>query len=65
MASKNKKTFEVQQGETISDCLDRMKKEGYTPVRRFEKPVFTEKVVDGKKEYIPTERKITFEGKKL
>jgi hypothetical protein len=42
-----------------------MKKEGYTPVRRFEKPVFTEKVVNGKKEYIPTERKITFEGKKL
>jgi hypothetical protein len=59
-----KKKFEVSEHETIEQCLDRMKKEGYMPVRRMEKPVFEEKVVAGKKEYVPVRQSIVFEGLK-
>ncbi|WP_240468679.1 NETI motif-containing protein [Gracilibacillus sp. YIM 98692] len=38
-----KKKFELQDDETIEACLDRIKKEGYQPMRRTEKPVFKEK----------------------
>ncbi|TDM00715.1 NETI motif-containing protein [Macrococcus carouselicus] len=34
--------FEVAENETIAECLERMKKEGFTPVRRMEKPIFHE-----------------------
>ena len=60
--SKKKMLFEVQENETISDCLDRMKKEGYMPVRRMEKPVFEEQ---GKNDYVPVKQTIVFEGKKI
>jgi len=60
-----KRKFEVAEGETINDCLDRMKQEGYTPVRRMEEPIFKEEVKNGKKEIIPVGRKIVFEGKLL
>lgn len=56
-----KKTFSVNEGETIEACLQRMKDEGYTPVRRIEKPVFVEK--DGKTAV--SHQEIIFEGKKL
>lgn len=55
----NKKRFEVEEGETIDECLARIKDEGYMPVRRNEEPVFEEK--DGEME--PTGRKIVFEAK--
>ncbi|WP_252314920.1 NETI motif-containing protein [Sinobaca sp. H24] len=45
-----KKTFEVKDGETIAACLDRIQQEGFVPVRRIEKPVFTETMINGKKE---------------
>ncbi|GEK33728.1 NETI motif-containing protein [Kurthia sibirica] len=32
--------FEVEETETISDCLARMAKEGYAPVGRKEEPLF-------------------------
>ncbi|MGF3104099.1 MULTISPECIES: NETI motif-containing protein [Rossellomorea] len=63
--SKKKLLFEVQENETITDCLDRMKEMGYMPVRRMEKPVFEEQK-DGKKtEYVPIKQTIVFEGKKI
>ncbi|GIN41738.1 MULTISPECIES: NETI motif-containing protein [Heyndrickxia] len=59
-----KKQFEVLQNETISDCLTRMEKEGYRPVRRIEKPIFKEVVTDKDTEYEPISRIIVFEGQK-
>lgn len=60
-----KKQFEVLENETIADCLARMEKEGFQPVRRIEKPVFREVKKNGRKEYEPATRKIVFEGRKL
>ncbi|MEQ6375569.1 NETI motif-containing protein [Bacillaceae bacterium S4-13-58] len=60
-----KKKFEVQESETIEDCLDRMKREGYFPVKRLEKPVFEEVMKNGKKEVIPQGRIIIFEGEQV
>ncbi|MGG1572616.1 NETI motif-containing protein [Fictibacillus sp. NRS-1165] len=59
----NKKKFEVQPGETISDCLDRMAEEGYSPVRRMEEPVFKEVKKNGKTVQEYHEQRIVFEGK--
>lgn len=56
-----KKKFSVEEGEMIEACLNRMKREGYTPVRRMEKPVFIEK--NG--ETVVSHQEIQFEGKKL
>ena len=61
--SKKKLLFEVQENETIDECLERMKKAGYMPVRRMEKPVFEEKKEQGKTEYVPVKQTIVFEGK--
>ncbi|MCA1064349.1 NETI motif-containing protein [Rossellomorea sp. AcN35-11] len=63
--SKKKLLFEVQEQETIADCLDRMKEMGYMPVRRMEKPVFEEQIEGSKKEYVPIRQTIVFEGKKI
>ncbi|MBM7704230.1 NETI motif-containing protein [Metabacillus iocasae] len=64
MSNKKKKClFELRSDETISECLDRMKAEGYVPVRRMEKPVFEEQIINGKKEYVPVKQQIIFEGK--
>ncbi|TMU84780.1 NETI motif-containing protein [Bacillus sp. BHET2] len=63
--SKKKLLFEVQDKETIADCLDRMKEMGYTPVRRMEKPVFEEQKEGKKTEYVPIRQAIVFEGKKI
>lgn len=54
--------FEVKDDESIGDCLDRMKDQGYMPVRRMEKPVFEEQ---GKETYVPVKQTIVFEGKKI
>ncbi len=58
-----KKKFEVLENETIASCLDRMKAEGYVPVRRMEEPVFQENSRNGKKEVEVLRQKVTFEGK--
>jgi hypothetical protein len=62
--SKKKQLFEVREKETIGQCLDRMSEAGYMPVRRMEKPVFEEKIVNGKKEHVPVKQTIVFEGRK-
>ncbi|MCI1858075.1 MAG: NETI motif-containing protein [Sporolactobacillus sp.] len=37
-----KKVFIVGENETIDECLERMKKEGYDPSMRVERPIFRE-----------------------
>ncbi|MDQ0163238.1 NETI motif-containing protein [Aeribacillus alveayuensis] len=64
MTKKTKKRkYEVSENETITDCLERMKKDGYIPVRRVEEPIFKEEIINGKKEIIPCGKKTIFEGK--
>ncbi|MFB5661219.1 NETI motif-containing protein [Alteribacillus sp. HJP-4] len=58
-----RRTFIVEKGETIGDCLDRIKREGYIPVRRIEKPIFEETVLNGKTDKIPVQQQIKFETK--
>lgn len=54
--------FEVQENESIEACLERIKKLGYVPVRRTEKPIFRE-VISGKETtYEPSGRQIIFEA---
>jgi hypothetical protein len=52
--------FEVQENETIEDCLKRMAAEGYEVAGRREEPIFKE--VNGK--IIPVHQRIQFKGKK-
>ncbi|AND37937.1 MULTISPECIES: NETI motif-containing protein [Cytobacillus] len=63
--AKNKMVFEVQENETIDQCLDRIQKAGYIPVRRTEKPIFKEVKTGGKVDYEPAGRQIVFEAKRL
>lgn len=63
MTKKKKETFEVAEGESIDACLERIKAAGYVPVKRTEKPIFEEILIDGKQEYKPIKRKILFEAK--
>ncbi|MDT3958741.1 NETI motif-containing protein [Staphylococcus kloosii] len=39
---KKQQKFQVAEDETIQDCLQRMREQGYMPVKRFEKPVYKE-----------------------
>ncbi len=57
--------FEVEENETIDMCLDRIKKAGYVPVRRTEKPIFEEKKTGGTVSYEPVGRQILFEAKAI
>ncbi|MRX72649.1 NETI motif-containing protein [Bacillus lacus] len=57
--------FEVEEHESIDDCLARMSSEGYMPVRRMEEPIFQEVKEDGEVKVIPFGRRIVFEGKLL
>ena len=59
---KNKMQFEVEENESIEDCLNRMKKLGYTPIRRTEKPIFQEFKKGNETIYEPVARQIIFEG---
>lgn len=56
--SKKQIWFEVEENETIEQCLERMKKEGYMPAGRKEEPVF--QLVDGEPTYLC--QKIKFKG---
>ncbi|MBN8235742.1 NETI motif-containing protein [Halobacillus kuroshimensis] len=60
----SKMRFEVQENETIDDCLDRMKKQGYMPVRRMEEPVFREEIRNGEKVMEPVGKTIVFQAVK-
>ena len=62
MSKKKKERFEVKESETIEQCLERMKSEGYVPIKRIEKPIFEERTVNSNKEYVPVKQQIMFEG---
>lgn len=59
----SKKTiwFEVKENETMADCLERMKEEGYMPAGRKEEPLFEER--DGIP--VPVRQIIKFKGVKI
>ena len=61
--SKKNLQFEVQENESIEECLNRMKKQGYAPVRRTEKPIFQEVKNAGGTIYEPVGRQIVFEAR--
>ena len=58
MMKKKTVWFEVEENETIEECLERMASEGYIVAGRKEEPIFTE--VDG--EYLPVRQRIQFNG---
>ncbi|MBU9721238.1 MULTISPECIES: NETI motif-containing protein [Bacillaceae] len=60
-----KQKFYVEDGETIDDCLNRMRAEGYVPVRRMEEPILKEVKKNGKTEVEVAKQQIVFEGKLL
>ncbi|RSD22522.1 NETI motif-containing protein [Mesobacillus subterraneus] len=62
---KKKRMYEVGENESIDECLNRMKKDGYAPVRRMEKPIFKEVEKNGAADYEPAGRQIIFEAKLL
>jgi len=59
----NKKTlwFEVEEHESMEDCLNRMKQAGYMAVGRKEEPLFEE--ING--EPVPVRQIIKFKGNKI
>lgn len=59
--SKNTIWFEVEEHETISECLERMKAEGYVAVGRKEEPLFEE--INGQP--VPIRQIVRFKGSKL
>ena len=54
--------FEVKENETIEACLNRIKNQGYFPVRRTEKPIFKEIIAGKEVSYEPVGRQIIFEA---
>jgi ribosomal protein S21 len=61
--SKKKMQFEVQENESIDQCLNRIKQAGYMPIRRTEKPIFQEIKKGGETIYEPVGRQIVFEAR--
>ncbi|MGX2958117.1 NETI motif-containing protein [Peribacillus sp. JNUCC 23] len=62
VSKKKKEVFEVEDGESIDACLERIKAAGYSPIKRIEKPIFTEEKENGETIYKPVARKIVFEA---
>lgn len=59
-----KKVYQVEKNETIDQCLTRIQKDGYMPVKRTEKPIFKEIQEGNEVKYIPVGRHIIFEVRK-
>jgi hypothetical protein len=59
-----KEIYEVEENETVADCLERIRKDGYKPIRRTEVPIFHEKITGKEISYEPISRQILFEVKK-
>lgn len=55
---KQQQWFEVEENETIEQCLQRMKKQGYMPIGRKEEPIFH--IVNGEPTHL--RQKIQFKG---
>lgn len=59
--SKNTIWFEVEEHESITECLERMKVQGYMAVGRKEEPLFEE--INGQP--VPIRQIVKFKGSKL
>ncbi|PPA68995.1 NETI motif-containing protein [Jeotgalibacillus proteolyticus] len=59
-----KQWFEVEENESIDNCLKRMAELGYLPVRRMEEPVFKEIKEGSSVKREPIRQKIRFQGMK-
>lgn len=59
--SKNTIWFEVEEHESITECLERMKVQGYVAVGRKEEPLFEE--INGQP--VPIRQIVKFKGSKL
>jgi hypothetical protein len=57
--------YEVQDHETIDQCLDRIQKDGYVPIKRIEKPIFQEKMKNNQMIYEPIGSQVLFEVRKI
>lgn len=64
-SGKTKRVFEVEENETIDQCLERIKLEGYSPIKRIEKPIFREIKKGTAVEYEPCGRRISFEAQEI
>ena len=60
-----KREYEVEEHETIDQCLERIKTDGFVPVKRIEKPIFKEEMINGAQVITPMGRTIVFEAKQL
>jgi hypothetical protein len=60
-----KREYEVKEHETIDQCLERIKTDGFVPVKRIEKPIFKEEMVNGDQIITPAGRTIIFEAIQL
>ena len=58
----NKSWFDVEENESIDDCLKRMADLGYSPIRRMEEPVFQEVKEGSSVKREPIKQKIRFQG---
>ncbi|MGP4074010.1 NETI motif-containing protein [Piscibacillus sp. B03] len=56
-----KKKYRVSDFKSINACVDQIKKDGYMPIKRFEKPVFKETKGDPE----PVRQEIIFEAVKM
>ncbi|MDQ0247846.1 hypothetical protein J2S09_005522 [Bacillus fengqiuensis] len=59
----SKREYEVGENETIDQCLNRIKEDGFIPIKRIEKPIFKEEIVNGQEEIVPAGRVIVFQAK--
>ncbi|KIL48144.1 NETI motif-containing protein [Jeotgalibacillus soli] len=57
-----KKWFDVEENETIDDCLNRMAASGFMPIRRIEEPMFQEITEGSSVKRVPIRQKIRFQG---
>jgi len=57
-----KQKFEVQDNETIEQCLNRIDQEGYKPIRRTEEPIFQETTQNGTTKLEVQKQQIIFEA---
>ncbi|MEW9501876.1 NETI motif-containing protein [Jeotgalibacillus marinus] len=56
--------FDVEEQESIDDCLKRMTDLGFRPIRRMEEPVFQEVREGSSVKREPIRQKIRFQGTK-
>ncbi len=56
--------FDVEEQESIDDCLKRMADLGFRPIRRMEEPVFQEVREGSSVKREPIRQKIRFQGMK-